>query len=234
LSATAAKAADMLADALRSRILAGEWAAGETLPAERDLVDSSGLSRASVREALRILGGEGLIATRAGRGGGSVVRQPTSEGIDRSVRLFIRGQRMGFSALVEAREAIEPAVSRLAARHRTEEDLERLEAIQKKLAGSRNRTRFLRANVDWHVAVAQASHNPLLLAFMSAIAQEILAWTADEGFNTETIVAATIRSHAQIIAAIRKQDEDAAARRMTRHVASYSAVARSALSRAAD
>jgi DNA-binding FadR family transcriptional regulator len=223
-----AKAADRLADQLRQRIFAGEWRTGDILPTERELVEHSGLSRASVREALRILGGEGLISTRAGRGGGSAVRLPTHDVIGRSVRLFIRGRRSGIDALVEAREAIEPSVSQLAARHRTDEDLAQLEAIQQRLSRSRtNRRAFLRANIDWHLAVAQASHNPLLIAFMTAISQEMLNWTSGEAFETEQIVEQTIRAHAQIIAAIRRQDADAASRRMQRHVASYSAVAKS-------
>ncbi len=222
------KAADILACDLRQRILSGEWSPGEILPPERELVESSGLSRASVREALRILEVEALITTRAGRGGGSAVRHPSHEAIERSVRLFIRGHRSGLLALLEAREAIEPSVSRLAALNRTEADLAELDAIQQRLTDSlHDRATFLRANVDWHLAVAAASGNALLIGFMSAIAGEILAWTGDEALATDEIVRATIRSHAQITAAIRQRDAEAAGRRMFRHIASYSDVARS-------
>ena len=61
------KAADVLAGILREKILTGDLDEGMPLPNERDLGSQSGLSRASVREALRILEGEGLIATRVGR-----------------------------------------------------------------------------------------------------------------------------------------------------------------------
>ena len=64
------KAADVLAGILREKILGGVLGEGADLPNERDLGVQSGLSRASVREALRILEGEGLISTRTGRNGG--------------------------------------------------------------------------------------------------------------------------------------------------------------------
>src|SRR5690606_27239204 len=68
------KASDVLAERLRQMILSGQIQPGHQLPAERELVKETSLSRASVREALRILELEGLIETRRGRGGGSVVR----------------------------------------------------------------------------------------------------------------------------------------------------------------
>ena len=86
------KAADVLAAMLREKILQGGIEVGTDLPNERELGAQAGLSRASVREALRILEGEGLIVTRVGRNGGSAVVRPSSETIERSVGIFIRGQ----------------------------------------------------------------------------------------------------------------------------------------------
>ena len=73
------KAPDVLAEHLRETILRGELAEGSPLPTERELGERSGLSRASVREALRILESEGLIQTRPGRNGGASVKQPTAQ-----------------------------------------------------------------------------------------------------------------------------------------------------------
>lgn len=225
------KAADVLAAHLRESILGGGFQEGFQLPTERQLAESSGLSRASVREALRILEIEGLITTRPGRGGGSAVRRPSPESIQRSVELFIRGHRIVFRSLLETREAIEPVVAQLAAQNHTAEDLGNMREKQAALENSfHDRDAYLAANVAWHLAVAQASHNELLTAFMAAISQAIRAGTDIETFNSDAVRNATIRAHARIMQAIASRDGEAAARRMARHVGAYSAQVEAATS----
>ncbi|MEO8752259.1 MAG: GntR family transcriptional regulator, partial [Casimicrobiaceae bacterium] len=79
------RSSEVLASQLRVHILDGSIADGMSLPAERDLVVQTGLSRGSVREALRILHTEGLITTRPGRLGGSVARRPGDDALARYV-----------------------------------------------------------------------------------------------------------------------------------------------------
>src|SRR5260221_6477489 len=83
------KTSDVLAKELRRQILGGALAPGKALPAERDLVTQTGLSRGSVREALRILEAEGLLTTRPRRLGGSVARQPRDESLAKYVSPFL-------------------------------------------------------------------------------------------------------------------------------------------------
>ncbi len=218
------KAADVLAGILREKILQGELAQGVDLPNERDLGAQSGLSRASVREALRILEGEGLIATRVGRNGGSAVARPSSAVLERSVGIFIRGQRIRREAVLETRAAIEPPSARFAAQHRTDADLEEMAKCHAKLqqaSEAEDIAAYVRANLDWHVQVVRASHNELLIAFISAVSQSVYADTDVEGFNSVAVRNAVIRAHTQVMAAIKARDGDAAARRMERHVAAY-------------
>ena len=85
------RAADVLADRLRQGILSGQLRPGELLPPERKLVEQTGLGRASVREALRMLEVEDLIEARLGRYGGWLVRRPDEESVARSIDVFIRG-----------------------------------------------------------------------------------------------------------------------------------------------
>lgn len=218
------KAADVLAAQLREQILRGDLPEGADLPNERDLGERAGLSRATVREALRILEGEGLIATRIGRNGGSAVARPTSAAIERSVGIFIRGQRIRFEAVLETRAAIEPSSARFAALHRTDEDLVELERSHAKLekASQENDLQaYVKANLDWHVQVVRASHNELLIAFISAVAQPVYEASDVEGFNSSEVRSAVIRAHRKVMEAIRDGDGDAAARRMERHVGAY-------------
>jgi DNA-binding FadR family transcriptional regulator len=90
------KASELLAQQIRAAVLLG-------------------VSRATVREGLRLLEAEGLIVTRAGRGGGATVRRPTSSAHTRSLALLLRFDGTSLQELLEARRAIEPLCSRLAA-----------------------------------------------------------------------------------------------------------------------
>lgn len=221
------KASSMLAEQLRERILGGDLRDGDPLPTERDLAQQSGLSRASVREALRILDIEGLITTRLGRNGGSAVRRPTHDVVVRSVNLFIRGQKTLFRSLLETREALEPACARLAAARRTARDLAALDALQLRLEASyADIPAFLDVNLEWHLAVARAGHNELLTAFMVAISDALHAGTDLENFNSDEVRSTVIRAHQRVMQAIRDGDADAAARRMARHVGAYAAQVR--------
>ena len=218
------KAANVLAGILREKILEGHLNAGMPLPNERDLGTQAGLSRASVREALRILEGEGLISTRVGRNGGSEVARPSSASIERSVGIFIRGQRIRLEAVLETRSAIEPPSARFAALHRTDADLDAMEKCHETLRNASEAgdiPGYVRANLDWHVQVVRASHNELLIAFISAVSQSVYLATDLDGFNSTAVRNAVIRAHRRVMDAIQAGDGDAAARRMGRHVAAY-------------
>jgi GntR family transcriptional repressor for pyruvate dehydrogenase complex len=215
------KASDVLASDLRERILSGEFPEGTSLPPERDMVTQTQMSRTTVREALRILEVQGLVRIRTGRSGGAFVQRLDGDSVANSVSLLIRGRQIRMAALLEAREGIEPVCARLAAQYRTDADLERLAEANAAIAAAGPLEDFLQANVDWHVAVATASHNELLSGFMAALSRAIYASTDNRGFVDAEVRRTAIRAHIKITEAIRAQDMDAALRRMTRHVHSY-------------
>jgi GntR family transcriptional repressor for pyruvate dehydrogenase complex len=216
------KASDVLANELRERILDGEFAEGMALPPERELVAQTRMSRATVREALRILQVQGLVRVKAGRAGGTFVQRPGRDAVAKSVSLLIRGQQVRLAALLETREAIEPFCARLAARNRTDADLDHLEDANEALADETGSlAQFLQANVDWHLGVAVASHNELLAGLMTALSRAIYTSTENDRFVDHEVRRETARAHRSITAAIRAQDPDAAVRRMERHVYAY-------------
>ncbi|MET8209901.1 FCD domain-containing protein [Streptomyces sp. NPDC005373] len=222
------KAADVLAADVRERILSGELAEGSALPSERQLVEQTGLSRATVREALRILTVEKLLRIRPGRGGGAFVHRPDHESLASTVQLVIRGQHIRLDALHETREAVEPACAALAAGRRTDAHLGELDAAQNELmdAGAEDDVpRFLRANVRWHSVVARASGNELLIGFMNALARSIYTATDIDRFLDDDIRRTTARAHARVARAIRDRDSAAAKRRMERHVCAFARAA---------
>lgn len=213
---------DALADVLRDQILDGQRQHGSVLPAERLLVTETGLSRAAVRDALRILETEGLIETRPGRYGGSIVRQPASDALDKPIAVFVRGRQVSLREIVEVRVMIEPMVAELAAGRRTPEELAALELLTQELAATIDDVPlFLDANVRWYLALAEACHNDLLRAFFSSIAGPILEESGKEGIATAQTRQLILQSHHRVLQAVQSGDPAAARRRMERHVAGY-------------
>jgi DNA-binding FadR family transcriptional regulator len=219
------KASDVLANELRERILNGEFAEGTALPTERELVAQTRMSRTTVREALRILEIQGLLRIKAGRAGGTFVQHPGKESVATTVGLLIRGQQLRLSSIHETREAIEPFCARLAAQNRTDEDLAALDAANAAIAAEGTLEDFLQANVDWHIAVATASHNEILAGMMIALSRAIFTATNNRGFVDEKIRTITEKAHRTVTEAIRKQDAEASMRRMSRHVHAYAEAA---------
>ncbi len=215
------KASDVLANELRERILSGEFTEGTALPPERELVTQTTMSRATVREALRILEVQGLVRIKAGRAGGAFVQRPGKESLASSMALLIRGRQIRLAALHETREAIEPFCAELAAKNRTDDDLAALDAADEAISDpDASLAQFLQANVDWHIGVATASHNELLGAFMTALSRAIYTATENE-FVDDDVRRLAAKAHRGITDAIRKRDAEAAVRRMRRHVHGY-------------
>ncbi|HLZ66381.1 MAG TPA: FCD domain-containing protein [Aliidongia sp.] len=212
---------EALANHLREQILRGVIAPGTALPNERDLCDQTGLSRGSVREALRILEAEGLVTTRAGRSGGRIARLPGAEGVERSLDFFIRGQQVEFAAVLETMEALEPALAALAAEHRDPSDIEVLDEISREMADpSIDAPRYLALNAAWHLAVARASHNALLIAVMQALGPRLHDPHVDDFISPEMREVVNA-AHARVHRAIVEGDVEAARRRMGRHLHAY-------------
>jgi DNA-binding FadR family transcriptional regulator len=164
---------------------------------------------------------QGLVRIKTGRAGGAFIQRPGEESIASTVNLLIRGRQIRMADLLETREAVEPACAQLAAVHRTDDDLGALDRANDAIAADGALSDFLQANVDWHVAVAVASHNELLTGFMLALSRAIYASTDNQTFVDGEVRKTTVQAHRSITEAIRKRDSAAAVRRMQRHVHAY-------------
>jgi DNA-binding FadR family transcriptional regulator len=128
-----------------------------------------------------------------------------------------------FEALLEAREAIEPAAARLAAIHRTDADLAEMTRIHRELdAVSDDASAHVRLNLEWHRAVVRASRNELMIAFFEAIADAVRDVTESHSLYSAEVHREVVRVHARVLAAIAAHDADAAFRRMQGHLGAYS------------
>lgn len=210
--------ADVYADLIRDKILDGELPVGSQLPPERMLVEESGLTRAIVREALQRLQRQGLIVTRPGRGGGSIVSRPTASMFMSSVDLQLQGWAPGTQMLFESRQVIEPWCAYFAADRRTACDLNALDVINDESARAMSDlAAFIDCKIRWHRALATASHNELLATFMEAVSRAILRQTDNEEHRDREAMTRSIEVHRAITRAIADRDSGLAYQLMTQH-----------------
>lgn len=160
------KAYEQVADQLHELIVGGELARGERLPSESVLALEFGVSRATVREALRQLAAQNLIHTAKGAAGGSYVTVPTADHISEflrsSLNLLAEAQHVSLEELLEARAALEVPAARLAAQRRRQEDVDRLrESIPSNPLELSTLDQFAH-NERFHTVMIEACGNVLL------------------------------------------------------------------------
>jgi GntR family transcriptional repressor for pyruvate dehydrogenase complex len=147
----------------------GDLKEGDQLPAERELALQFGVSRTAVREAVKALREKGLVEAYPGRG--TFITSETSNSIRLTFdRMIKSGPREGTLHLVEVREILEPEIAALAAKRVTEESLNELrEAIAIMDGAKGDPDSFIEADLDFHLALAEAAANPLILSLIDSI-----------------------------------------------------------------
>jgi GntR family transcriptional repressor for pyruvate dehydrogenase complex len=208
---------DQILDLLRK----GEFRPGSQLPPERDLAEQLEVSRASLREALSALQLLGLVETRSGQGT-FVSTRADSTLLRLDASLVYQDLESPFSIL-QAREAVEPSIAALAARQRSSEALRRLKEIQD-LAESDSLGLSSEGDRRFHLAIAEATQNPVLVHMMSVVyelmGQRLWLLLRDATASAPGRLHEYARQHRGIYDAIAKQDESRAAALMREHLES--------------
>lgn len=191
------------------------------MPSEADLVTQSRLSRASVRETLRVLEAEGLIEITRGRGGGARVREVDPWPAIRLLALTMVRLGAPLRDLFALRATFEPAVAALAAKAATPEQREALlVAARHDRIGKMNLQEATESMGNFHVLVGEATGNKLVRTVDTVLDEVTRLHT-----RTETLTAAdirqTVRAHARIAAAIAAGDAEEASAVMTSHLRTY-------------
>jgi GntR family transcriptional repressor for pyruvate dehydrogenase complex len=160
---------EQIVQQIEESILKGELNEGSQLPAERDLAKQFGVSRTAVREAIKALQEKGLVDAFPGRG--TFVTNGTSNSMRRSLdRIIKSGEPDGLAYLVEVREILEPEIAALAAVRATEQDITAMrEALDVMDNAGRDSDAFIEADLDFHLALAEAAANPIVLSLIDSI-----------------------------------------------------------------
>jgi DNA-binding FadR family transcriptional regulator len=201
----------MVAGKIGRRIVSGQYRPGDTLPTEPRIQAEFGVSRTAVREAIRLLSAKGLTASRPKIG--TRVR-PTVDWnmLDPDVLRWQLDQSPSeefIHALFEMREIIEPAAAERAAERATPEELDRMgvamEGIQNEARASPEQ---IKADIDFHMAILEASRNPLLRSVGAMIASA-LSISFSLGWRTVMAEDAVLQ-HRAVYDAIRRRDGEQA------------------------
>jgi GntR family transcriptional regulator, transcriptional repressor for pyruvate dehydrogenase complex len=203
---------------IEESIRKGELTAGSQLPAERDLAKQFGVSRTAVREAIKALQEKGLVDAFPGRG--TFVTNGVPNAMRRSLdKLVNSGEEEGRAYLVEVRDILEPEIAALAAVRADEEDLAAMrEAVKIMDAASRDSDAYIEADLDFHLALAEAAANPIVLSLIDSIVG-LLREQRLRIFRVEGGPDRGQHHHRRILEAIQRHDPQAARAAMQAHLA---------------
>lgn len=208
---------EQIVEQIEERILNGDLRPGDKLPSERELAEQFGVSRTAVREAVKALTQKGLLVVNVGRG--TFVTDDTSEVVRHSLGLMMKiGQEESSKYLVEIREILEPEIAALAARRATEENINAMQECINIMDGSTDDVdTFIEADLDFHLGLAEGTHNPLILLLVDALIDLL----RDLRVRTSRVDGGLGRAqshHKKILQAIEARDVNAARAAMRQHL----------------
>ncbi len=208
---------------IRERLFDGQLKPGDFIGAERSLASEFGVSRLTMRDALRILEANGIVEVKVGKSGGVRVAQPRAERFADALAVQLRLAGISHTELFEAQMAVETQAVRTAAATAREEDFDRLETqLQRLRAAAGDDRAFVRESLEFHTALVSASGNRAMIAQFQALRH--LTWRAILPHHSQKLSKQVIDRHAKVLAAMRKRDGEKAAALVADHLHTVIAV----------
>ncbi len=210
------RVAEEVADRIRVLMLDGSFPTGQPLPSERHLAERFGVSRGSIRDALRTLETIGLLETRHGQG-----TFPRELSVDRLVAPL--ASVMAYRAdlqdeLMDVRRMFEPAVAHAAALRATEEDLTDLQRIidtqRQKLKSGES---AITEDTAFHAVLARATRNRVVMSIMATL-NDLLVESRTHSLQQKGRPARSMDGHEAVVAALRRRDPEGASQAMYTHI----------------
>src|SRR5436190_4127528 len=196
---------------LGTAIRLGLLSAGSRLPAERSLAERLGISRSTLRQAIMTLVQSGHLVSQRGRSGGTFVaeRPPLAEKDGKPLE--------GARAVLDYRVAIELGSTALAAERAGDPQLERLDEAVEKMAGATDFEDYRRADIRFHLGVAEAAGSPRLVAAMTEVQGQMSDLIARSA-PPEQVLTHSNAQHRRLVALLRKRDGARAVKLMREHI----------------
>jgi len=209
------KISNEIVNQIKNQISEGMLKPGDRLPPERDLVKEFGVSRPSLREALNSLVAMGFLEVKGKR---TYIKSVASESMLDPLSLLIKTDTQKIFDLIEVRKAIEAWGAFLAAQRATEEDIKRLENVIEDMRKAFEEGRsWEKQDADFHLGIAQATHNTIQIHMMSTI-YDLLRESVARVFKDREKVKKLLDHHYRIFSAIKNHSPDKAREKTLEHL----------------
>jgi len=206
---------EAVAEQIQRRIIE-DLKPGDALPSERELVRMFGVSRSSIRDAIRKLELLGLVEPR--QGAGTVVREPSPDSLSTPLAGVLLQKRKMIGELLDFRKMLEPPLARRAALHVSPEQIDRLEEILRRQEAKLDLGDLaVDEDSEFHYAIALAAENGVALKVVDVL-MDLLRKTRERTLQTEGRQAKSLAGHRRILAALKRSDAVAAEAAMRRHL----------------
>jgi GntR family transcriptional regulator, transcriptional repressor for pyruvate dehydrogenase complex len=211
---------EIIVEQIRLLMRQGQLKPGDRLPPERDLCERFGVSRVTVREALRMLESAGLVEIRVGARGGAFVTVPSSNRVGEGLADLLTLSVISAANVTEVRLILEVGIVPLVCERATEDDLAELEKIcERSEAALHNGDYTMDMSLEFHARVAQSTHNPALEMLVESFRGPILMSLMEAREVAPEMGGLGTKEHERFIEAVRRRDCDDASRIMREHLA---------------
>jgi GntR family transcriptional repressor for pyruvate dehydrogenase complex len=211
---------------VEGELAAGRLTLGDRLPGERVLAERLGISRPSVREAIRALEVLGVVRTATGSGpeAGAVIVADAAAGLGAALRLHVATSSVPVGDVVQLRLLVEGWGVRRAAANPDDAVLADADALLDRMDGEPDPDRFLDLDADFHASLVGLAGNVLVTAVMTGVRGAVRSYVGAGAARVPDWVATATRlraEHRRILDAVRAGDPDAAEREVRAHVTGY-------------
>lgn len=206
---------EVIVQQIKNQIKKGSLKPGEKLPSERELASLLGVSRASVREAIKALSFSGYLEVIQGKG--TYILEIATQ-YDEIVNFFSEFSNYSLDSLMEARIMLEGEFARLAAVNASQKEIEVIERVVNEICNSKDTNTFFVKDLQLHLTIAKATHNPIMNGLMKIIVEMLYKETHKIIEISENTRENTIETTRALVKAIKQRDAEKAKELMSEHI----------------
>ncbi|HET7735034.1 MAG TPA: FadR/GntR family transcriptional regulator [Nocardioidaceae bacterium] len=213
------RVSQVIVDRIKVLLREGKLKPGDRLPSERDLCQRFGVSRVTVREALRVLEAGGLVEIRVGARGGAFLTTPSKERLGEGLADLLSLSPLTASEVTEARMVFELGIIPLAVERATDEDIAELRGMVEEAQKALGNDEYSMAmSAAFHVRIASCTHNPAIVMLVQSFHGPMLMSLHEAKVVAPLMGHRGTQEHLQIAEAIERRDTEAALSVMRTHL----------------
>jgi len=206
---------EVIVQQIKNQIKKGILKPGEKLPSERELASLLGVSRTSVREAIKALSFSGYLEVIQGKG--TYILEIATQ-YDEIVNFFSEFSNYSLDYLMEARIMLEGEFARLAAANASQEEIDVIERVFNEICNSKDTNTFFVKDLQFHLTIAKATHNPIMNGLMKIIVEMLYKETQKIIEISEDTRENTIETTRDLVQAIKNRNAEQAKELMSKHI----------------